>query len=199
MPYPVTRNWHYPGCLLTSQLAHRQSTCLKHINRVGRKGNAEVRFKSHFSTQALAKLVSRTNWQATPSEGGTGPPCPPGGSSTQNMEQPGAANGHQVEPVRQEAQVSVLTTDVLFHPSESDPSFFAALAEPQQEGARGLCAKDGPLPLLADETHDVPAANHNQSQACWGQVTRLQQFSLTAEFNLTLHSKGPRYTFSQGR
>lgn len=56
------------------------------------------------------------------------------------MEQPGAASGHQVEQVRQEEQVSVLTTDVLFHPSESDPSFLAALTEPQQEGARGLCA-----------------------------------------------------------
>lgn len=56
-----------------------------------------------------------------------------------------------------------LTTDVLFHPSESDPSFFAALAESQQEGARGFRAQDRPLPLLANEAHDVPGAEKNQS------------------------------------
>lgn len=30
--------WQHPGWLLEIQLAHRQNTCLKCINRVGRKG-----------------------------------------------------------------------------------------------------------------------------------------------------------------
>lgn len=111
------------------------------------------------------------------------------------MEQPGAASGHQVEQVRQEEQVSVLTTDILFYPSESDPSFFAALAEPKQEGAWGLCAQDGPFPFLADETHDVPAAKDTQSQACWEQVTWLHSAALLQSSTLPFIPKGQDILF----
>lgn len=141
--------------------------------------------------------MNRTNWQATPSEGGTGPLCPPGGSSTQNTEQPDAASGHQVEQVRQAEEVSVITADVLFHPSESDPSFFAALAEPQQEGARGLCTQDGPLSLLANETHDVPAAKDNQLGTCWEQVTWLQGAALLQSSTLPFIPKGQDILFDK--
>ena len=57
-----------------------------------------------------------------------------------------------------------LTVDVLLHPGEGDAALLAALTEAEQEGAWGLWAQDGPLPLFADEAHDVPArVEHTES------------------------------------
>lgn len=51
------------------KLNHKQNTCFRHISMVSRKGNVEIRFKSHFSTQILANPgENKTNWQATPLE-----------------------------------------------------------------------------------------------------------------------------------
>lgn len=60
-----------------------------------------------------------------------------------------------------------LTADVLLHPCESDTSFLAAFTESQQEGAWGLGAQDGSLPLLTDEAHYVPGATEEQRE-CMG-------------------------------
>lgn len=56
------------------------------------------------------------------------------------------------------------TADVLLHPSEGDSSFFAAFTESQQEGAWGLGAQDGPLPLLTDKAHYVPGGKEEKHQ-----------------------------------
>lgn len=63
--------------------------------------------------------------------------------------------------------IAKLTADVLLHPGEGDASFFAAFTEPQQEGAWGLSAQDGPFPLLADEAHYIPGDREEQQQG-WG-------------------------------
>lgn len=52
-------------------------------------------------------------------------------------------------------KAALLTTNILFYPCEGDSTFFAALAETQQKGARWLRAQDGSLPFLANESHDV--------------------------------------------
>lgn len=76
----------------------------------------------------------------------------------------GTSSSQEVTAARARGGVSRarLTTDVLFHPSEGDSSFFAAFTESQQEGAWGLGAQDGPLPLLTDEAHYVPGAKKGQ-------------------------------------
>lgn len=51
----------------------------------------------------------------------------------------------------------LLTVDVVFNPGEGDGALPAALAEPQQEGARTLVAQQSLLSLLADEAHDGAA------------------------------------------
>lgn len=57
-----------------------------------------------------------------------------------------------------------LTTDVLLHPGEGDASLLTALTEAQQEGARRLRAQDGPLPLLTDETQNIPAQTEREQR-----------------------------------
>lgn len=49
----------------------------------------------------------------------------------------------------------MLTTDVFLHPREGDATLPAALAETQQEGSWRFGTEERPLPLLADEAHDV--------------------------------------------
>lgn len=137
--------------------------------------------------------MSEQNWQATPS-GGTGPLCPPGGSNTQNMEQTGAASGHQVEQVRQEflplmsfsTQVKVTPPSLLLslNRSRKVPGGFVL----RMARSRSLLMK--PMMYL-QPTQPVTGL--------LGAGDLVTQCSLTADFNLTLHSKGPRYTFSQGQ
>lgn len=73
-----------------------------------------------------------------------------------------AARRLQQQPPQGGASRGGLTTDVLLHPSEGDSSFLAAFTESQQEGAWGLGAQDGPLPLLADEAHYVTGGKEGQ-------------------------------------
>lgn len=61
---------------------------------------------------------------------------------------------------------ALLTTYILFYPGEGDATFFAALTETQQEGAWRLRVQDGPLPLLADESHDV-SGEEEEVQFCF--------------------------------
>ena len=84
---------------------------------------------------------------------------PRGGSTCLKPAEATAAAHHQVGWGR-----AKLTTDVLLHPSEGDSSFFAAFTESQQEGAWGLGAQDGPLPLLTDKAHYVPGGKEEKQQ-----------------------------------
>lgn len=52
--------------------------------------------------------------------------------------------------------------DVVFDPGEGDGSLSAALAEPEQEGARTLVSQQSLLPLLTDESHDAAAGGENK-------------------------------------
>lgn len=76
-----------------------------------------------------------------------------------------------------------LTTDVLLHPGEGDASLLTALTEAQQEGTRRLRAQDGPLPLLTNETQNIPA-----------QTEREQREKMPFFFNGHLHRIGQRKT-----
>lgn len=51
----------------------------------------------------------------------------------------------------------MLTVHVVFDPREGNGAFFAALAEPEQEGPGALVAQKGLFALLTDEAQDEPA------------------------------------------
>lgn len=73
---------------------------------------------------------------------------------------------------------ALLTVDVMLNPGEGDGSLTAALAEPQQEGARTLVAQQGLLPLLTEEAHDGAAGkgkktthSHRDTHLCYNHAS----------------------------
>lgn len=56
-----------------------------------------------------------------------------------------------------------LTADVFLHPCKCNAPFLAALAEAQQESSWRFGTKKRPLPLFADEAHDIPVNGNGKS------------------------------------